>query len=375
MKLLGAPLAALAALATLAPCALAQETPEPTPAERPAIDVAFVLDTTGSMGGLIDGAKKKIWSIVNTILSGRPLPEVRVALVGYRDQGDDYVTKRHDFTDNIDEVFSNLSAFQAAGGGDEPEYVELALKEAIDDLAWKGDATLKILFLVGDAPPHEYEDELDLPTLCERAVKKDIIVNTIRCGDSESTGKVWQEIARLAEGRYHSIDQTGGVVAVATPYDEEIGRMNDRLVETRLIFGSAEYQAAAGDRLEAQKGLDADAKAGCAEWNSANARLDRQDLLDSCSSLGIPQALDQVKVEDLPEDLKGKSREEQEKALAERLAARQELQGKIAELAKKRDEYVKAELEKQGAQKDSFDEKVVETLKDQAEERGLSFEK
>ena len=30
---------------------------------KPVVEVAFVLDTTGSMGGLIEGAKRKIWSI------------------------------------------------------------------------------------------------------------------------------------------------------------------------------------------------------------------------------------------------------------------------------------------------------------------------
>src|SRR4051812_10376478 len=81
----------------------------------PSIEVCFVLDTTGSMGGLIDGAKQKIWSIANTIIATEPRPTVRIALVGYRDRGDAYVTKRFDLTDDIDTVFKNLTDFQADG--------------------------------------------------------------------------------------------------------------------------------------------------------------------------------------------------------------------------------------------------------------------
>src|SRR5438105_4222659 len=88
------------------------------PRPGPRVEVAFVLDTTGSMGGLIEGAKRRIWSIARRIGEGRPRPDLRIALVGYRDLGDAYLTRVHDFTGDMDEVFANLSAFRAEGGGD-----------------------------------------------------------------------------------------------------------------------------------------------------------------------------------------------------------------------------------------------------------------
>ena len=66
------------------------------------IEVCFVLDTTGSMSGLIEGAKQKIWSIANEITSAKPTPDIRVGLIGYRDRGDEYVTKAFDLTDDIE---------------------------------------------------------------------------------------------------------------------------------------------------------------------------------------------------------------------------------------------------------------------------------
>ena len=75
---------------------------------KPQVEVVFCLDTTGSMSGLIEGAKQKIWSIVNQIASGRPAPDVKVGLLAYRDRGDVYVTRVFDLTDDLDEVHKNL---------------------------------------------------------------------------------------------------------------------------------------------------------------------------------------------------------------------------------------------------------------------------
>ncbi|HET6899645.1 MAG TPA: vWA domain-containing protein, partial [Vicinamibacteria bacterium] len=96
----------------------------------PRVEVAFVLDTTGSMGGLIDGAKRRIWSIARRIGEGRPRPDLRIALVAYRDIGDAYVTRTYDFTGDMDEVFAHLSEFRAEGGGDGPEHVSAARHDA-----------------------------------------------------------------------------------------------------------------------------------------------------------------------------------------------------------------------------------------------------
>ena len=88
------------------------------------------------MGGLIEGAKEKIWSIANDIVKGKPAPDVKIGLVTYRDRGDEYVTRRFDLTGDIDSVFQNLQSIHADGGGDDPESVNQALHEAVTKLAW-----------------------------------------------------------------------------------------------------------------------------------------------------------------------------------------------------------------------------------------------
>src|SRR5437899_2318114 len=164
---------------------------------KPRIEVCFVLDTTGSMTGLIEGAKQKIWSIANEMVSAKPTPEIRVGLVAFRDRGDEYVTKAFDLTNDIDAIYAQLQSFHAAGGGDTPESVNEALDDAVKKMSWSADKkVLKIIFLVGDAPPHmDYADGPKYPDICKQAVKKDLIINTVQCGNLAETTPVWKEIA------------------------------------------------------------------------------------------------------------------------------------------------------------------------------------
>ena len=143
-------------------------------AARPRMEVVFVLDTTGSMSGMIAGAKQKIWAIANRLKSAQPTPEIRFGLVGYRDRGDDYVTKVFGLTGDLDEVYTHLYAFEANGGGDEPESVNEALYKAVRDLQWSTDpAVLRVIFLVGDARPHmDYPDDIKYPETCRLANRK-----------------------------------------------------------------------------------------------------------------------------------------------------------------------------------------------------------
>src|SRR5687767_1812080 len=159
---------------------------------RPRVEVVFVLDTTGSMGGLIEGAKRRIWSIARRIGEGQPRPDLRIALVGYRDLADAYVTRVHDFSPDMDEVFQNLTSFRAEGGGDAPEHVSRALAEAVGQLSWSRGRALRVIFLVGDAPPHiDYQDGFDYRRHVQEARSRGIVVEAIQCGPDPTTARVW----------------------------------------------------------------------------------------------------------------------------------------------------------------------------------------
>src|SRR5690242_10859635 len=172
--------AALALFSLASPLALA-EAPQSPPSQqssqpqqtRPRIDVVFVLDTTGSMGGLIEGAKQKIFSIASRIAQGKPTPRVRVGLVAYRDVGDAYVTKRYELTEDLDGIFTHLRQLGADGGGDTPEHVGRGLGEAVSKLSWDPSReAMKLIFLVGDAPPAQRNDDWNFDHWVKRAAEK-----------------------------------------------------------------------------------------------------------------------------------------------------------------------------------------------------------
>src|SRR5512144_1655903 len=86
----------------------------PHETDRHRVDVVFAVDTTGSMGGLIEGAKRTVWSIAKHIQDIDPQADLRVGLVAYRDLGDEYVTKDFALTSDMDAVFAELSGYRAA---------------------------------------------------------------------------------------------------------------------------------------------------------------------------------------------------------------------------------------------------------------------
>ena len=202
-------------------------------------------------GGSDRGAKQKIWAIANEILASEPTPNLRIGLIGYRDRKE-LTSQVHDLSDDIDDIYANLMKFQAQGGGDTPESVNQALHEAVTKINWnKSKKVLKLVFLVGDAPPHmDYQDDVKYPEICKLAAKNNIILNTVQCGSMASTTPIWKEIAKLAEGDFVAIAQSGGVAAISTPVDAEIAKLNRELGVTVVAYGRAEVREVVGKKLK-----------------------------------------------------------------------------------------------------------------------------
>jgi Mg-chelatase subunit ChlD len=343
------------------------------PTARPEVEVVFCLDTTGSMGGLISAAKQKIWAISNQIASGQPTPRVKLGLVAYRDRGDAYVTKVFDLTDDLDSIHTHLMGFQAQGGGDFPESVNQALHEAVTKISWSKDKkTLKMIFLVGDAPPHmDYADDVKYPDTCKLAAAGDIIINTVQCGNHPETRKYWQEICRLAEGSYVQIGAKGGpIVAVATPFDADLAKINAEISRTTLVYGSREMQAAGEAKKAKGAGLAAPAAADRAAYFARNGAATSYDLLNSIQNGTVK--LETLKKEELPPEMQKMTVEEQRGFLKKLEGQRKDLSQKALELDKKRNEFIakkQAEDTKTRA-RDSFDNQVMQILQRQASRNG-----
>jgi hypothetical protein len=118
-----------------------------------ALDVALVIDATGSMGDELEYLKVEIRSIAQAIDRAFPEVDQRFALVVYRDDGDEYVTRSFDFTADLAAFERKLGRQKADGGGDYPEAMDAALVDATS-LSWREGNVARMTFLVADAPPH-----------------------------------------------------------------------------------------------------------------------------------------------------------------------------------------------------------------------------
>ena len=342
--------------------------------QKPQIEVVFVLDTTGSMSGLIEGAKKKIWSIASRIAQGTPTPHLRVGLVGYRDRGDAYITQRFDLTDNLDQVFEDLSGFQAAGGGDTPEHVGQALGEAVKLFSWSQDKrTLKMIFVVGDAPPQQYGDGWDYRDWAKRSITQGIMVNTVRCGGDPTTETAFREIANLADGQFVSIDGTGGMMASATPYDDEIARVAREISDTAVYAGRAPARGKAEEKKRVLAAMESEAAADRAGY-MAKAGGSAAPAAPVAGARDLvaeePAAASSVSADELPDDLKGLSAEQRKAKLAALKTKRAELERELARLNRQREEHiVKHAAEKE----DSFDGAVMKEVRSKAAKIGVTY--
>ena len=388
-KLLGISLFVLTLAAVVAYPSIKEEQASPDPvvdiarqlSATPIIDVVFVLDTTGSMSGLIETAKEKIWAIATTMTSAQQTPSIRIGLVGYRDRGDAYVTRVIDLSDDLDSVYASLMDFQAQGGGDGPESVNKALYDAVHGVSWSQDpGAYQVVFLVGDAPPHmDYQDEVQYPEILAAAARKGIVVNTIQCGDLPYTHQPWQTIASLGQGRFLQVEQAGSAVAHLSPYDAKLAELSRKLDDTRLYYGSAEEKAKMQSKVEATDKLNKHAsvaslaRRGAFNTSAAGKKnlLGENELVDAVASGRVE--LDEIDKEDLPESLKAMAPAAQRAVIAQVAGERKELQRQIQELAQKRGDYIAERVDEDDGADDSLDHKLYDTVREQAAKAGLEY--
>jgi Mg-chelatase subunit ChlD len=353
--------------------------------DKPTIELVFVIDTTGSMGGLIEGAKQKVWSIVNEVMKLPSKPVVRMGLVAYRDHGDAYVTQVTPVTRDLDHVYNTLMAYKAEGGGDGPEDVRQALADGVHKVGWspRSPNIAQILFLVGDAPPHDdYGNEPDTVSSASAAVKAGILVNTIQCGSVAGTDVAWKRICLAGEGQYFAIAQDGGVAAIATPFDAELARLGSKVGGTYMAFGGGMGGMGAKALRRSREAAQAKLEVTVARSAPVAAQADRaynkainaaayeaHDLVQGVETGQVK--LGALKTEELPDELQKLSAEEREKIVASKIEERKKIRLEILELSRKRDAFLAEERKKQSAKSPTgFDEAVGAALRAQIARKG-----
>jgi hypothetical protein len=316
--------------------------PAPAPAEKPLIQLALLLDNSGSMQGLIDQARSQLWTVVNHLARTKKdgqTPRLEVALYQYGERPQQLLA----FTDDLDAVSEKLFAIGISGGS---EHCGEVIKLSLDELKWSDAVGVyKTIFIAGNEP--FTQGPIDYRSACETASARGITVNTIHCG-SESAGVngKWDDGARLAGGKYLCIDSNKAVIAIAAPQDAEIAALSTKLNDTYVPFGAqgranAERQVAQ-DQAAASAPAAVAAGAPLQRAQSKSSSLYRNagwDLVDAVVNEKTVK-LEDVKDADLPEAMRGMTPEQRKAHVDAQAKARTDIQEKIKSLSSEREKFI-----------------------------------
>lgn len=181
--------------------------------EDAVVDIAFVVDATGSMGDEISYLQAELLDVIRRVREGLPGVDLQMGSVFYRDKGEEYLTRVQPFTKESTTAVSFVEQQQAQGGGDYPEAVEAALESALDSLQWRDQASTRLLFLVLDAPPHQEEENIKrMQVAITKAAQRGIQIIPVSCsGVDKNTEFLLRSMALATNGTYTFITDHSGI--------------------------------------------------------------------------------------------------------------------------------------------------------------------
>ena len=348
--------------------------------EKPAIEMAILLDTSNSMDGLINQARAQLWKIVNELATAKRdgmTPILRVALYEY---GNDniastkgYIRQVLPLTTDLDKVSEMLFALQTRGGD---EYCGQVIQEATNELKWSKDPkTLKMIFIAGNEP--FTQGTVDYTQSVKAAISKDITVNTIFCGPAqEGIATKWQDGALRADGKFMNIDQNKQVAYIEAPQDKEIAKLGAELNQTYIGYGTEGKVAKERQVMQDQKAQEMSEESAVQRTVSKTKGLyvaDNWDLVDAVKSKKVD--LKKVEKDALPEEMKNLKPEERQAYVEKKQKEREEIQKKITELNEQRTKYVNdkmKELNQNG--ENTLDAVMIKSIRELATKKNFSFE-
>jgi Mg-chelatase subunit ChlD len=167
------------------------------------LDLVFLIDATGSMGDEIDKLKASLRTIVSDIAQLPSQPDLCLGMVAYRDKGDAFLLRSHDFTNDVNAFQGVLNALQAAGGGDTPEAMNEALHDAVHNLSWRGQGATRLMVLLADAPPHLDYGTPHYDNTAMAALGKGIKIFSVGASGLDKQGEyIQRQIAQYTGGRF-----------------------------------------------------------------------------------------------------------------------------------------------------------------------------
>lgn len=343
------------------------------------IQVALLLDTSNSMDGLIDQAKSRLWNIVNTLTTLKyngQSPQVEIALYEYGNDGirdENYIRQVTPLTQDLDLVSEKLFALRTNGGS---EYCGAVIRDASANLNWDGnEKSMKLIYIAGNEPFNQ--GRIDYKEVISKARNKNIYTNTIFCGSrEEGIQSYWQSGATTGGGKYFNIDSDKKVIYIETPYDIRISECNAKLNDTYIYYGNhgSEYKR---KQITQDKNAEVQSVSNLVERTVSKSKKnayknDHWDLVDKAEKdAGF---ISNIKESELPEELKGKSKEDIKKAVTIKSAEREKIQREIEELSKKRQTYIDREMKKRGTDdSDDLGKAIESSIQELAKKNGYSL--
>ena len=355
----------------------------PKPISPPKIQLAILLDTSGSMDGLIDQTRNQLWQVVNEFSTAKRngiTPVLEVALFEYGNDGNSrdtgFVRMLNNFTRELDKVSEGLFSLTTNGGS---EYCGFAIKTAVHSLNWShSNQDIKTIFIAGNEPftqgPVNYRDALTL------ARQHGIAVNTIHAGDHQvgiETG--WQSGAQLAGGDYMSIDANQRTVHIIAPQDKRIAELNNQLNSTYVPYGVHGAKKSSRQMAEDEKSANISAGLLAKRARSKSSSFYNNtswDLVDAIKEGKVDEEqLNKMDKSDLPEPMRKMTATQKKEYVQAKSKARKEIKQEIQDLSESRDAYVAKEKRKVVAAAPSMSDALTESIKKQAKEKNYEFEK
>ncbi|MDD2806072.1 MAG: FlgO family outer membrane protein [Elusimicrobiales bacterium] len=351
---------------------------------KPLVQVAVLLDTSGSMDGLINQARTQLWKIVNELVSSEKSgsrPVIEVALYEYGNSGlapqTGWMRQVMPFTTDLDAVAKELFSLRTNGGD---EFCGQAIKTAVDDLKWSPKSDVyKAIFIAGNEPftqgPVPFQDAI------AKAKAKNIFVNTIYCGArQQGLAEQWKAGADLAEGDYTNIDQGAVAYQIAAPQDDKIAQLSAQLNNTYVSYGSSGElkmaNKAASEAVARGAGKSVYAERAAFQAAAAPAQAAAEADWDAVSALESGKMKkEDIKADQLPPEVQKLDKEAREKYLDGKLAERKKIKDEINALQAQRKAYIAAEEKKQASGANTLDKAMIESIRSQATKRGYKFRK
>lgn len=337
--------------------------------------IALILDTSNSMGGLIEQAKSQLWDIVNELAEARKDNDGVKFEIALYEYGNDNIPnyKSHvrqitKFTSDIDLISEKLFSLSINGGS---EYCGDAIGQSLSQLNWSTHANLKTIYIAGNESFDQ--GHVAYQNVCNIAQRNKISVNTIFCGSmSEGIKLEWNKGADYGAGEYFNIDHNSKTVYYDTPYDDEIADLNNRLNATYIYYGSSGKKYMDNQRKQDDNARDygksnfasrsvfkSNKQYNNADWDLVDAYEKNNSIVD--------------KAKDIAEEYKNMNKDQLEKVIKETGLKRKDIQSKISRLGRERRTYID-QLKRTDSNGSSLNSSITTSLKSLAIKAGFTYD-